>query len=176
MKIKKSLLILFFVISILFIIISFLVIKHLNFNTASPSQNTISDKESNIGYDVSSLPKTTIDSTIENPIQKDNIEATHIEIINNGGELQVFTTLKNNSNEPINGLFIEIDLLDETGNTLSKISQNTEIFIDANKEITLENNIVGIEGETNITNAKIVFLEKNTIQNSIENSITQIAP
>ena len=38
----------------------------------------------------------------------DDIEATNIEVIYNQGELQVSTTLKNNSSETLNGFFIEI--------------------------------------------------------------------
>lgn len=100
----------------------------------------------------------------------DDIEATNIEVIYNQGELQVSTTLKNNSSETLNGFFIEIGLLDENANTVSTIAQNSEETIEPNQEITIINNVVGFDEQTNIVNAKIVSIEKNTIQDTIDNS------
>ena len=115
-----------------------------------------------------------IQSTMENPIQMNDIEATNIEVTYNSGELQVSTTLKNNSTETLNGFFIEIALLDENGNTATTIAQNSEETIEPSQEFTIINNVVGFNDQSNIVNAKIVSLEKNTIQNTIENSFEEI--
>ena len=105
---------------------------------------------------------------------KDDIEATKIILINNFGELELETTLKNNSNEEINGFFIQIDFLDENGNTLTSISNNSQDVIDAKGELIMRNTISGLESDINIKSAKISYFEKNTVQENIENSMTEI--
>ena len=115
-----------------------------------------------------------IKSTDANPIEMDGIESTNIDIIDNFGELEVTVTLKNNTSETLNGFFIEMDLLDANGNTVSTIAQNSQEKIEPNQELTIMNNVTGLEGEINITNAKIVSIEKNTIQENIENSFNEM--
>ena len=170
MKKKKML---FLIIAILLIviiaIITFLIIKN-NSSKENESNNTTSIQDE---YNPN-LPVTTLTSTSENPIKKDDIEATKIILINNFGELELETTLKNNSNEEINGFFIQIDFLDENGNTLTSISNNSQDVIDAKGELIMRNTISGLESDINIKSAKISYFEKNTVQENIENSMTEI--
>ena len=173
MKKKKSLLILISILIIIILaIIIFFVIKHFN-NVVEPSNTVENENTINNGYS-DTLPTTNIQSSEDNPIEMNDIEATNIEIINNYGELQVLTTLKNNSNETINGFFIELALLDENDNTITSIAQNTEETIEPNNELTITNNVTGIDNNVSITNAKIISIEKNTIQDSIENSFNEV--
>ena len=81
---------------------------------------------------------------------------------------------KNIENEEINGFFIQIDFLDENGNTLTSISNNSQDVIDAKGELIMRNTISGLESDINIKSAKISYFEKNTVQENIENSMTEI--
>ena len=152
---------------IILAVIIFFVVKYINDskNSTQPIQDNQISSSDTINSKVIN-----IQSTTENPIQMDDIEATNIEIIYNQGELQVSTTLKNNSSETLNGFFIEIGLLDENANTVSTIAQNSEETIEPNQEITIINNVTGFDEQTNIVNAKIISIEKNTIQDTIDNS------
>ncbi len=165
---KKIKTVLFFlVLLIILAVIIFFVVKYINDskNSTQPIQDNQISSSDTINSKVIN-----IQSTTENPIQMDDIEATNIEVIYNQGELQVSTTLKNNSSETLNGFFIEIGLLDENANTVSTIAQNSEETIEPNQEITIINNVTGFDEQTNIVNAKIISIEKNTIQDTIDNS------
>lgn len=169
---KKIKTILFFlVLLIVLAIIVFFVVK--NINDSKNSIQTTQEDQTNSSDTVDSKT-VNIQSTTENPIQMDDIEATNIEVIYNQGELQVSTTLKNNSSETLNGFFIEIALLDENANTVSTIAQNSEETIEANQEITIINNVAGFDEQTNIVNAKIVSIEKDTIQDTINDSFEEV--
>lgn len=166
---KKIKTVLFFlVLLIILAVIIFFVVKYINDskNSTQPIQDNQISSSDTINSKVIN-----IQSTTENPIQMDDIEATNIEVIYNQGELQVSTTLKNNSSETLNGFFIEIGLLDENANTVSTIAQNSEETIEPNQEITIINNVTGFDEQTNIVNAKIISIEKNTIQNKIQDTI-----
>lgn len=166
---KKIKTVLFFlVLLIILAVIIFFVVKYINDskNSTQPIQDNQISSSDTINSKVIN-----IQSTTENPIQMDDIEATNIEVIYNQGELQVSTTLKNNSSETLNGFFIEIGLLDENANTVSTIAQNSEETIEPNQEITIINNVTGFDEQTNIVNAKIISIEKNTIQNTIQDTI-----
>lgn len=173
MKNKKSLLtVITILIVIILLVVSFFVIRHFN-NLKTETYDDIDLSIINDGYS-NTLPTFNIQSTTENKIEMDDIEATNIEIINNYGDLQVATTLKNNSNTIINGFFIELSLLDESGYTVTNISINSNESIEPNQELTIFNNVAGLEPNLNISNAKILSIEKNAIQENIENSFNEI--
>lgn len=110
-----------------------------------------------------------IKSTKENPIEKDNIEVTNVEIIDNFGDLQATSTLKNNSSEELNGFFIEIDFLDKDGNVVTSIAENSEQKVKPNEEFTFYNSVVEARNTGDIVTARISFIEKSSTKNSIEN-------
>lgn len=116
----------------------------------------------------------TIKSTKENPIEKDNVEVTNIEITDNFGDLQVTTTLKNNSNEFLNGFFIEIDLLDKDGKVVTSISQDSEQKVEANTEFTFTTGVVQLPNAIDIVNARIKTIEKSSTKNLIDESLNEI--
>ncbi len=116
----------------------------------------------------------TIESTRESPIEKDNIEVTNIEIIDNFGDLQVTTTLKNNSNECLNGFFIEIDLLDKDGKVVTNICQDSEQRVESNTEVTFNTTIVQLDNAVDIVNARVKNVERSSIKNFIDESLKEI--
>lgn len=144
-------------------IICFMKLKNKNIN----SKNEV---ESNIIYN----KETNIKSTQENPIKYEEIEATNIDVKYISGTLEIDTTLKNNSNDDIDGFFITIDLLDEKGNTVTSISDNSNEKIGANKEISIKNYVVEEENIDAICNAKIVSFEKNSVKDILDDSIDEI--
>lgn len=144
-------------------IICFMKLKNKNIN----SENEV---ESNIIYN----KETNIKSTQENPIKYEEIEATNIDVKYISGTLEIDTTLKNNSNDDIDGFFITIALLDEKGNTVTSISDNSNEKIGANKEISIKNYVVEEENIDVICNAKIVSFEKNSVKDILDDSIDEI--
>lgn len=116
----------------------------------------------------------TIKSTKENPIEKDKVEVTNIEIIDNFGDLQVTTTLRNNSNEILNGFFIEIDLLDKDGKVVTSISQDSEQKVEANTEFTFSTGVAQLPNAVDIVNAKVKSIEKASTKNLIDDSLNKI--
>lgn len=116
----------------------------------------------------------TIESTRESPIEKDNIEVTNIEIIDNFGDLQVTTTLKNNSNECLNDFFIEIDLLDKDGKVVTNICQDSEQRVESNTEVTFNTTIVQLDNAVDIVNARVKNVERSSIKNFIDESLKEI--
>lgn len=115
-----------------------------------------------------------IKSTKENPIEKDDIEVTNVEIIDNFGDLQVTSTLKNNSSEELNGFFIEIDFLDKDGNVVTSIAENSEQKVKLNEEFTFYNSVVEAPNTGDIVTARISFIEKSSTKNSIENAFDEM--
>lgn len=173
MKNKKILLTLISILIVIILaIVVFFVVRYFN-SSKGESYDEIDLNTINNGYG-DTLPTVNIQSTTENPIEMDDVEASNIKIINNYGELQVSTTLKNNSNETLSGFFIELSLLDENGNTVTNISLNSDESIEPNQELTISNNVAGLEPELNISSAKILSIEKNTIQENIENAFDEM--
>lgn len=168
MKNKKIyVIILIFILVLALAIIMFYANKY---NSSKLAQN--SQEQENVDTDL--LKTTTFKSTSDNPIEMNGIEATTIKILNNLGELQILTTLKNNSNETLNGFFIEMALLDETGNTITTITENSEQKIEAHDEFSVTNYVAGLTTESNISNVKIVSLEKNTLKDTIEDNFNDM--
>ena len=106
--------------------------------------------------------KTIIKSSAANPIKKDGLEATNIEIQNYGSNLVINTTIKNHTKEKIDGFYIEIELLDKDGNAVTMIAENSKAVIEAGGEYLLENG-AGTENGQNIVNARIRTLRKEHI-------------
>ena len=160
---------------ILFIILVILIIV---FTLSRKKENNIPNNTSN---EVNSIDNSdvisqtvNIQSTHENPIEKDGLEAKNIEIVQNSSDLQVNTTLKNNSNEKIEGFFITINLLDENGNIITTLSENCEKTLEANEEYTISNSVVGIENKPSFTKAEITALEKGIFAKNIENAFDEM--
>ncbi len=169
---KKTKIVLISIILIVILaVIIFFVVKYVN--DSKNSTQPIQDNTTN-SSDIVTSKVVNIQSTAENPIQMNDIEATNIEVVYNFGELQISTTLKNNSTETLNGFFIEIALLDENSDTVSTIAQNSEETIEPNQEITIINNVAGFDNQINIVNAKVVSIEKNTTQSNIEDSLEEM--
>lgn len=125
--------------------------------------------------DIRDLIQTTnLQSTSDHPIRNDVIEATNIEIVNTLGDLKITTTLKNHSNEAVEGFFIVIDLVDENGETVTTIAKNSNDTIEANGEFILTNYASQPNDKQTIKDAKITSLEKNSVKNTIENSFEQM--
>lgn len=146
--------------------------KTSNENNNENNDNEISDEivENIQSNNYEGMPQViTIKSTKENPIEKDNVEVTNIEIIENFGELQVTTTVKNNTNEILNGFFIEIYFLDKDGNEVTSISEDSEEKVEPNEEFSFYNSVTEIPNGKDIINARIGSLEKSSTKNYIEN-------
>ena len=118
----------------------------------------------------------TIESTSENKIEKDGIEAQSIYIKSYTNELEIKTTLKNNSSEKVEGYMIEIELLDDEGNTMTTISDNSQEVLEAGETKEMLNYVVGLENQDQIRNAKIISLEKNNIEETMEKSFEGMIP
>ena len=128
-----------------------------------------------ISYKIDNEEQTvSLKSTEKNPIQKDDIEAKNIEIKNNGEEVQVETILKNNTNEKIEGFFIQIDLQNEAGETITTISEESKEVIEKNSEITLNNLVTGINNAMEIKKAEIVQIQKKTTRAEMEETFDEI--
>lgn len=134
--------------------------------------NSISDSN-----DSSANQPFIIKSSDANPIEKDNVEIVKVEVLNNYGSLEVSTTLKNNSTESLNGFFIELELLDESGNIITSVATNSEQQVLPNAECTFTSSVVELPNAEKIVNARIANIEKSStkyyIQNSLEMMDTQ---
>ena len=117
-----------------------------------------------------------IESNSDNKIEKDGIEAQKIYIKSYEDELEIKTTIKNNSSERINGYMIEIDLLDADGNVLTTISENSTEGIDAGESKEMINYVVGLEKQEQIRNAKITSFDKSSLGDSIDREFENMKP
>ena len=146
-------------------------------NNKKPEEKIINQEESVENDNTTSFHKTqTIESTEEKSISKDSIEATKINIYKDDAQIRVEATLKNISDKPINGFFIEIALLDKKGNTVTTVAENSTQKIDVGKSYLFTSNVVGSD-YSNIASAKISTFEPNINQDineqikAIENSV-----
>lgn len=102
-----------------------------------------------------------IKSTRDRKIEKDSLEATEMKIIKNETEITIVATLKNNSDSPINGFFIEFHLLDNSEKVITSFSNNCNQTIEPYSSIECTSYVTGEEFNLkDITHAKIVLLEK----------------
>ena len=142
------------------------------------TQDNVSDNDANNGSESAGNNTVngtvTVKSTEEKPILLNEVEATNIEIIRvNSNNLEIHTTLKNNSDEDINGFFIVVGLLDKDGNQINVIAQNSEEVIKANSELVIYNN-ASVEDTQKVVDARMITFEKTPTQNSIENAFDEM--
>ena len=117
-----------------------------------------------------------INSSERNPIEKNGVEATALTILKSGDQLEVKTTLKNKTEEDINGYFIEIELLDANGNKVTAIASNSKDSIKAGESIEICNYVSGLENQNQIKGARIKELSKLNMQDSIEKTFDDMEP
>ena len=117
-----------------------------------------------------------IKSSKKNKIEKDGIVAEKIKLQILGDQLQVLTTLKNESGEKLNGYLIEMDLVDESGKSLTTIAKNSNDVVEAGATIELENYVMGLDNPQDIEGAKIKTLEKMSAQQSLEQTFEDMTP
>ena len=117
-----------------------------------------------------------IKSSKKNKIEKDGIVAEEIKLQILGDQLQVLTTLKNESGEKLDGYLIEMDLVDESGKTLTTIAKNSDEVVEAGATIELENYVMGLENPQDVRGAKITTLEKKSAQKSLEQTFEEMTP
>ena len=117
-----------------------------------------------------------IKSTEENPIEKDGIEAESIDFNVIGNDLEVTTTLKNNTKDDLNGYLIEIEFLNDKGETVTTIVDNSPDVIKPKETKTITNYIMELQNPKQITSAKIISLEKSSIGESLEETFDEMTP
>ncbi len=160
-------------ITCIIIIVIFLIKIGDKFDKTNKQVNSI-NKEISSTNDIVDDARKVIKSTNEKPIEKEKIEVSCIDILNQEGNLHVTTTLKNNSNEKIEGLYIRIKLLDKKGKTLVEIVENSEETIDENCEYSFYGVINQFPNMGDIEKAEISELRKNSMQKDIKKSIEGI--
>ena len=171
MKNKKKIgLLVLIIFIILVVIISVIIINKDSKNNISNHENENSEME-NLE---DTIKVTNIESTSDNPIKKDGIEATKLIVTANSNEVQVETTLKNNTNELLEGFFIKIALLDKDGNIITTIAKNSTDNIEANDEITIMNNVTECDDAQKIVRAEIKTLEKKAPTKAIESTFNEV--
>lgn len=167
MKNKKTYLIIGILI---FLGITTIIIWNINRQNNNTNSNEWSKNGQENNKETSSR-KIPLKKSSNNSIKKDDIEVTNIEIINNTNDLQVKTTLKNHTSDKVEGFFIEIDLLDKSGNVVTSIAENSQETIEVNGELTLTNYVVEFADASKVVNAQIVSIEKDnskTIEDSFD--------
>ena len=175
MKNKKGRIIIIGIIVILLLIALFFIVlskKNNLFSNITKQEIEKNTKNEEINSDNNSeviLTSTMIiKSTKEKPIEKDGIEISNMQIVIKTNELNVETTLKNNTNEDLNGFFIHIDLLDENNKRITSITEGSDEILKAHGEIKLYNNVSGLKKNSEIKDIKIVELEKTSIANNMK--------
>lgn len=143
-------------------------------NKQGKNEDTNNEIQNNEQNEESTIKKYKIQSTKNNRIEKDEIEATNLDITKTNDQLEIVTTLKNNSSEKVQGFFIRIGILDENDKTITTVAVNSEEVIEAKGEITITNYVVGLEEDVKIKNAKIIKLEKGNIAENIDNTFDQM--
>ena len=118
----------------------------------------------------------TIQSTEENKIERDEVEVKNINIKIIGNIVNVSVTLQNNSNETLNGYYIEIELLDSEGNVKAVLTDNSKTTINAGETTVIENSIMDIDNSKEITNARIKELSKNNVMKTFEKTMDEMLP
>ncbi len=136
------------IIGVIVLIIGATVITIINNNKKADLLNYVKE----YGYD---KPISVIKSTTSKPIEKDGVEATQLELYKLDNSLKVITTLKNNTDNEINGFFIQLALLDKNGNVVFPMAVNSGEKIMPGKTLTIEN-YATIDNKTKvIVDAKI---------------------
>ena len=139
------------------VIISFIIIVIICFGVFFITRkNTTNETQSN-----NEIQQQTIKSTEENKIEKDELEVKEIKIQRNGSEIEVITTIINNSDSTINGFFMDIAILNKDGKVLTSVVANYKENIKPHKSINYKNYVTGEEiNVDDVVDAKIKLLEK----------------
>lgn len=169
MKKNLKIIVLLIILIIFIITVSIILIKRKN---KSSNDTNIADGNTVIVEE----NKITIKSTKKNKIEKDGIEAEQIGIEILGEQLKIETIVKNNTSETIKGFQIVIDLLDEDGNTLTTISSNETDNLEPKKSVKIDNYADLLENQDKIRSAKIVSIDKGSMNDSIDNMIDKMDP
>lgn len=117
-----------------------------------------------------------IKSTESNPIEKNGVEAESIDIEVEGSQLKVTTTIKNNTEEALNGFFIQINLLDNNDNLITTISKSSEEIVEVGATYKAENYVMDLEAKGQISKAQIVEVEKSTIGEALDKTFNDMLP
>lgn len=147
------------------------IIKKNNKNRVTPEAT-----DTEVAEAKNALETFSIKNTKENPIEKDGIEAESINFTIIGDQLEVKTILKNTTNEDLNGYMIGIDLLDSKGDVVTSISDNSTDVIKAKQTKEVLNYVMGLEDPKQIVSAKITSLEKETIENTLNQTFNEMTP
>lgn len=107
------------------------------------------------------IQQQTIQSTEENKIEKDELEVKEIKIQKSGAEIEVHTTIVNNSDSTINGFFMNIVVVNKNGEALTSVVANYKEKIKSHESIDYTNYVTGTEININdVVDARIESLEK----------------
>lgn len=117
-----------------------------------------------------------IESTKKNPIEKDGVVAEKLELTRLADQLEVKTTIKNDSKEKLNGYSIDIELIDDDGNTITTIAHNSNKVIEPGQGDELLNYVMGIKSLKKITGARIAQLTKSNIADYFEKQFEEMEP
>ena len=165
MKNKKSI-----IIGILFIIF-IIAIGIFIYSKKNKTQDVEEKKNEEIQED-NRKPDITIYGTEENKIELNGFEVTKIDLFKTTDLLlETKANIVNNTDETVNGFFIEIDLFDKNGKKVTTIAENHEEEIKPGETYVLESAIINEKKSMDIVSAKIISLEKETkttLQESFE--------
>lgn len=172
MKNKKMVIVLIVILIIISIgvLIFSLTQKSVNNNTTNNIiNNAVDTTSSNENADESNSLSTqtyTIKSSKDKPIEMEGLEAIKVQLIYTDEQLEVITTLQNNTEEDIQGFYISLRLLDENNNIITYISYNSEETIKSHNTITFNNYITGLDNAEDIKDVAINHLIKNSLKNT----------
>ena len=139
-------------------------------------EDSIEEQVSKGVQDTIGLTTFEIKSTKSKPIEKDGIEATNISFVATGDQLEVKTTLKNNNKEDLNGYMIEINFLDDAGNIITTIADNSPDVIKSKESKEILNYVIGLENPEAIKRAEISSLEASSMGKSLEKTFDEMIP
>lgn len=169
MKKKYIIITISIIITIAIIILGFILYKSQsdkkrnNDKIPSGEENTVVDE---FGLDAKDITNPTYDIKDVKQNNSDNsknseISVEEMKILKQNSEIKVITILKNNSNKDIKGYYISLELLDDKGNRVTTISDNSDETIPANGTLNIINYASISEDMQNITDARVLKIEKN---------------
>lgn len=159
------------------IIISIIFLVFIEIKSSNKDGKSTSSSRNNTGVaTVVDENNIIIKSTRKNKIEKDGIVAEEIKLQILGDQLEVKTTINNNSREKLDGYLIEIVLLDENKNTVTTISDNSNDVLEAGETKEITNYVMGLENPKAIKGARISTLEKKSTQKTLEDAFDSMTP
>lgn len=165
-RIKKNRMIIFIAIVLVIAVGAFFIIKNVKLPVGKNNTESSETEEEK--------PNIHLKSTKTKPIEKDGIEATDIKMTFYADEIQVRTTLKNNTKEKIDSIMIQIEFYNDKDELVTTISSDTEGALEPKQTTELLNYIIGIENPEQIKSAKISSLEKNNIQGFMDETFEEM--